>query len=189
MTVRWRWVLPIGHLAIDCVLLTALVSNSNRFRSACCDSAPAAQFRPVLLQESVPSIRFEPRNVGPPGPFLLISTGNPVAALVTSAVRPNAWIVGWGRAWDPVWFLLHAVIACVSWYALGFWIDSGRHWLSKIMLIFLATRIVCAATTLYEIGWRIQVLFWWALAMWHLGMLLIYLFRLALCSVPTGRRA
>jgi hypothetical protein len=40
---------------------------------------------------------------------------------------------------------------------------------------------------LYEIGWRIQVLFWCALAVWYFGMLLVRLFRLALRAVPANR--
>jgi hypothetical protein len=95
--VKFRWILPIGHLVIDCILLGALIvySNSHAYRG---DSGSSRTL--ILVQESG-SVEWDPRTMGPPGSFSAIISGNLPAGLVSVFLRPEAGIVGGRRRWDP----------------------------------------------------------------------------------------
>jgi len=54
------------------------------------------------------------------------------------------------------------------------------------MLAYLLVRLVIALIAFYEIGWRIQVLFWWGLMLWLIGL---GLFRLMQVCLRAAKRA
>jgi hypothetical protein len=178
--VKFRWILPIGHLAIDCILLGALIvySNSHAYRG---DSGWKAISKSSLIfvQESG-TVEWDPRTTGPPGSFSVIMSGNLPAGLVSVFLRPEAGIVGGRRRWDPSWFLLHQAVSLPFWYSLGIWADAGNVRLGKVLLVYLVVRFLVAVSGSYNVGWRVQILFWWSLILWAAGLGLHRLSRVCL---------
>jgi hypothetical protein len=158
--VKWRWLLPLGHLLVDCVLLVALIAHSNHLlrRDKGALHRPTHIQSALFLQEGIP---FEPTNIRLSGPSLLITSGNLPAGIVSEFLRPpHDRIVRSGQRLDGVWFLLHESCAFVCWHFIGVWVDVGRMRLRWVMIGYLAMRLLLALTGAYEVGMRIQVLFW-----------------------------
>jgi hypothetical protein len=181
MRVKWRWVLPLGHALIDCILLIALIAYSHRvYRGETRDIPAPTPIRPALFLQESGSVDWDPRTSNPPGPVLLITTGDFPAGLLAGVLRPNAGDVGRRQPWDPIWFLLHEAFSFPCWYFIGAWIDAGRVRLGKFMIAYAAVRLVLALAGFYEVGWRIQILFWMGLAFWLAGLGLSRLIRVGL---------
>ena len=163
---RYRTLLPIGHTAVDLLLLAAwiwhaaVVLNPPKATSHGYGNALAASAREE-------SIGWEPTRYGPPEPrFALILTGTVPAGIISSAVRPEA---GWQtrhRLWDPLWFLVHEAVAIPFWFLTGVWLDRGRSRLGATMQAYLACRIALALLNLAgnAFGGSLQVFFWFGLA-------------------------
>ena len=106
MKLRWRVVLPFGHLAVDCLLLVLWLWHAPSLFRPKADASPWRIESVFLFQESE-SIPFDPKFIVPPAEFLLLASGTLPAALVSGAVRPEAHIVTSAKLWDPIWFLIH----------------------------------------------------------------------------------
>jgi hypothetical protein len=179
--VKLRWLLPLGHTLIDCILLFSFIAYSNRqFRGERGALYPSAAIEAVLfLQEGGP-VAWDPVTSTPPGPFMLITSGNLPAGLVSDILRPHAWIVRRGHRWDRIWFLLQEAFAFSCWYFIGVWIDAGHSRLGKVMIAYLALRFLIALTGVYDVGWRVQVLFWLGFTLWVAGLVSSRLIRVGL---------
>src|SRR5258706_9202120 len=114
--VKWRWLLPFGHVLIDGFLLVALIAYSNRLlrRENAALNHPAHIQSALFLQEGIP---WEPTNISPSGPILLIISGNLPAGLLSELLRPPSdRIVRSGQRLASVWFLLHESVAFLGWH-------------------------------------------------------------------------
>jgi len=157
---KLRWVLPVGHAVIDCILLFALIAYSQRMFPKKSEFHSSAVIQAALLLQEGDSVEWDPRTLPTPGPFSLIMTGNLPAALASNVLRPEAGMLSRKRQWDPVWFALQEALSFLCWYLIGAWADGGHPRLGKVVLAFLAGRFLLAVVGVYEIGWRIQILFW-----------------------------
>lgn len=185
---NFRWLLPIGHLLVDFVLLASLTGSSVApFQSSQGLRERLSAFHTVRFQEDV-GILFEPKNLPPRDEFLQIISGNPAAGLLSAYLRPDAAVVTRGRWWDRIWFLLHEVISFACWYLLGAWVDSQRLRVRVVMLAYLFMRVVSAAAGLHQFGWRAQIVFWLVVTLFCLVIGLIRLCRVVWRAVgrPSG---
>lgn len=184
--VKWRWILPIGHLVVDCVLLVALIAYSNRMFPRQTDIAsPSGSFQDaVFLQDR--GYEWEPRFDVISGPFMAIASGNLPAGLVAAALRPEAQIPRRKHKWDHIWFLVHEALAFLGWFTVGALVDAGHPRLGKVMLGYLAVRFMLALTGRYEIEWKTQTIFWMCFTMWLIGLGVSHLIGLSRQS-PQGR--
>jgi hypothetical protein len=185
--VKLRWLLPFGHAVIDCILLVSLIAYSNRmFRQEKGVLYHSAAIQAALFLQEGESVEWDPVTLPPPGPFMLIMSGNLPAGLVSGALRPQARIIRRECRWDRIWFLLQEVAAFASWYLIGFWVDAGRSRLGKVMIAYLAVRFLIALTGASDAGWRFQVLFWLGFTLWLMAVGVSRLIRVAL---HTAKRA
>lgn len=163
--VRYRWVLPIGHTAIDLMLLAfwfwygqTMLRNQKH-----------ASHSSVFLQEQ--AVNFDIAVDAIPPKFVLLATGNWPAGAVAMSLRPRAYKSRSGHLWDPIWLLIHEAIAIPFWFLIGMWVDKGRPQLGKLMLIYLLARCVFgaldAAYGLPQVGILVQMFFWFWLT-WSL---------------------
>lgn len=170
MRVRLQLILPVAHVLIDCILLASLIHQVNQmYRPRA--SAPPHSVVPVLLQDD-PSLEWVPMYDSFPEPFMVLSSGNLPAGLLSDVIRPKAGLVTPGRRWDPVWFLLNETFSVGCWFLIGRWADDGHVRLGRILMVYAAVRLVIAVTGSYSVGWRIQALFWLCLGLWSVGVLL-----------------
>ena len=171
MRVKYRWLLPFGHALIDSMLLVAWITLSGRLFPREKDSMyRSAPVQAALFLQEGGSVTWEPANLPPSGPFVLIMSGNLPVGLISAVLRPRASIVRRGHRWDGLWFALQEAIAFPSWYLIGFWIDTYRFRLGKVMIAYLAVRFLVALTGFYDVGMRIQVLFWLGFVLWLTGL-------------------
>jgi hypothetical protein len=176
--VKWRWLLPLGHLAVDLILLVALIAYSNRvFRGRTGVPSSSVTTNSVLLLQEGGSIEWDPRTSIPPGPFSLIITGNLPAGIIAGSLRPDAGYIGRRQRWDPVWFLLHEALAFLCWAVIGGWVDAGHSRLRTLMIGFLAVRLLAAVLRAPELGWHVQALFWMVGILWLAGVAVTRLVR------------
>jgi hypothetical protein len=171
--VRYRWILPIGHLAVDLLLLAAwinygamLLRNIKSHGVAHPASAPI-----VRVQDSDVEVWDPPPYLPPQCAFLL--SGTAPAGEVSLAARPEAWNITRYKLWDPIWLLIHEAIACPLWFLIGMRIDTGRSRLRKTMVLYLIGRagfglLVVGVPDAAGLGVLLQVLFWLGLAVYGL---------------------
>jgi hypothetical protein len=179
--VKWRWMLPAGNALIDCVLLLALASYSDRLvrpkgqlhTSAGTESA-------MFNQEGIP---WEPANLPPSGPYLLIVTGNLPAGIISEMLAAHRGDRRHWQQFDAVWVLVYETASFISWYAIGFHVE-GRRRLSLVLMAYIIVRFLLAIGGAYEVGLRVQVLFWLGCTAWLLGLALLHMTR----SVVRGAR-
>lgn len=177
--VKWRWILPLGHLTVDLVLVLALIAYSNRVFLRHRTALPSPLLRPALLFQESGSVEWDPRTSGPPGPFNLIMTGNLPVGLLTGTLRPEAGYIGRRQPWDPVWFLLYEALSFPCWFAIGTWIDAGRSRLGSVMIGFIAVRLLVTILGVYEPGWRVQATFWMGFVSWLGGFGILHFVRVS----------
>lgn len=166
---KLRWLLPFGHALVDILLLSILTMHlTARLQSLQTHQPrrPVVRFA-MFLQEDA-AITFDPKTLPPPAEFLLVVTGNPVAGFVSTTARPEAGVLSPRRSWDPIWFLIHEAVSIPCWYLLGAWVDGRRPRLGVVMISYLFIRFTIAVAGQYEVGWRIQVLFWLGITMYLL---------------------
>lgn len=158
-----RWLLPIGHLLVDCVVSVLWLWHSHLMETRRKAEIPLNQMlRPVLLQEAgAPGWDFRYDATPAPESDFLISE-NLIASVVSLEVRPPR------RhsldRWDPVWYSFHESVAFACWFLLGFAADVGflriGKWL-RVHLWLCAAGVLLAAT---DVGGRIAAiagfLFW-----------------------------
>jgi hypothetical protein len=186
--VKWRWLLPLGHTVIDCALVFALIMYAHRlFQPKKSEVHPPTRFHAALFLQEGDSVEWDPRTLPPPGPFSLIMTGNLPAGLASSVLRPEAGMVTRKKHWDPVWFALQEAVSFMFWYLIGAWVDAGHPKLGKVMLAFVVGRFVLAVVGVYEIGWRIQVLFWLGFCLWLACAGLSLVFRVVSSAATRAR--
>lgn len=170
MRPKCRWLLPIGHLLVDVFLVANLVVHSSAwFQPRQSDLGRTTVLQPVMLLQEDAAVEFDLTALPPPDEFLVIMSGNPAAGFVSSTVRPHGGVRSRRRPWDPIWFLLHEALSFPCWYLLGAWLDKGWPRLGFVMIMYLAIRAAVAIAGFYEIGWRIQVLFWLGLTLYLLA--------------------
>jgi hypothetical protein len=170
MRVKFRWLLPIAHALIDCVLLVSLIRHADHLlRHKAANQRPSANVQPALLQEGG-SVEWIPMYDSPPGPFLVLMSGDLPAGLLSGILRPGAYVVNRVQRWDPIWFFMHEAFSFACWYLIGRWADTGRLQLGWVMIGYVVARLLVALTGLYDVGWRAEVLFWLCFALWVLGL-------------------
>lgn len=86
----YRWLLPIGHLLIDSLVLSLWIWHSTvllhnqKSRSA---NPPVVAVGFALQDDS--NVRWEPRYFPPPPEFLFLLLGNPLSGIIAFTARPR----------------------------------------------------------------------------------------------------
>jgi hypothetical protein len=179
MKLRWRIVLPFGHLTVDCVVLVLWLWHAHSLYRPKADLIPS-RIEPVLLLQERGSVAFDPKFISPSAEFLLLASGTLPAMLVSGTVRPEAHIPTPKKLWDPVWFLIHEIVSFLLWFAVGVALESGLLRIRKLMAAYLAVRFGFAALLMVhgvaDIGWRIEVLSWLAFGVYAIVVFLRWVF-------------
>jgi hypothetical protein len=84
------------------------------------------------------------------------------------------------QRWDVVWFAAHQALGVAHWFGVGAWVDSRGVGLRLVMASYVAARICTAIVGVYDVGWRVEVLFWLALTLWLAGVALVRFTRFGL---------
>src|SRR5882724_2959933 len=144
MTTRpgYRWLLPAGHLLIDCLVLALWVWHAEMVDRERPTFHAAAVVRPVLLQEGGGGVGFDLRTTyQPPQEFGFLVFGTLPVGLVSIAIRPKAVSQSARQGWDPIWFLVHQGLSFPWWLLIGVLVDTGRWPLRKLMTSYLIARV------------------------------------------------
>lgn len=176
MAVKFGWLLPSANFVVDGVLVLALIAHSNRFVHKTVLSQ-AGNVQPVSLIQEGGTVMWDPKTLPPTGPFMLIVTGNVPAGLISERLRPDAGALSYGPKWDRLWFALHEAIAFACWFVIGTWVERHHKQLRTILICYSAVRFLLALTGTYDIGWRIQILWWLGFTAWSVGAVSLYLIR------------
>jgi hypothetical protein len=166
---RYRWLLPAGHTAIDLVVLTLWLWQSNlpthREKSSQ-PLFPVPTTTEANSQEDGTAVGWDVRSCWDctDPRFTLLASGTLPAGIISVSLRPGA---GWQmrqKLWDPIWFLIHESLAIPFLFLLGMWIDAGRSRLGSSMWRYLAARGIFApaflALRVPHLGTMLQELFW-----------------------------
>ena len=141
----YRWLLPIGHLTVDTLVLlwwiwhSTVILHNQKIRSA----NPPVVAVGFSLQDGS-GVGWNPRYIDyypPPGEFLFLSAGNLPAGIIALAVKPDAEFQTMKNLWDPIWSLILESLSFSVWFLAGGWLDSGRLRIKKIMVAYLAARL------------------------------------------------
>jgi hypothetical protein len=167
---RYRWLLPAGHLLIDGLILAVFIAHAHRETAR--GSRPQPRRTIEVVQEGS-TVSWDPATLPIPAHFVLLATGNMPAAWVSLTLRPEAHVQSRTKLWDPVWFLIHESISFPVWFLAGFWIDSARSPIKRVMQFYLAARAGFAALALVPGAARtagtMQIAFWLGLAIIGIG--------------------
>jgi hypothetical protein len=174
--IPFRWLLPLGHLLIDCAALALLIWHTYALFGKMKADAAVGVVRPVaLLQEAgAPGWEFSHREPSPE--FVFLDAGNPLATIVTSLTRPRAYIPTRKQPWDPFWFLIQESVSFPIWFLVGMWAERGhprlQEW-GKGYLIFRAFCVVLLTTAATaQIGSRLAIFFWLAVVLYVIAKFL-----------------
>ena len=171
--------MPLGHLAVDCLILGLWLWHASAIYRSNVDSLRYRAEPALFFQEGGGSVAFNPR-FPPPAEFLFLASGNPLALFVSGALRPEAGVLTPAKLWDPVWFLIHEGVSFLFWFGVGALLDYGLLRIKRLMTIYLVTRIGFAACLLVRgvagIGWRVEVLSWMAFGVYAIVAGLCWLF-------------
>lgn len=162
--IKCKWLLPVGHALLDCVVLAWCVHSHVRPQEIATTHQVALPLA-LFLQET-PAIAFDLRTFPPPADYMFLQSGNAVAGLIASFLNTTPWIVHGTPGWEPIPFTTYEMLAFASWLLVGVWVDSGRPRLRAVLVAYLVARCLIAAFGVYEVGWRIQMAFWMCLAIW-----------------------
>jgi hypothetical protein len=166
MKTQWRFLLPLGHLAIDCLLLFTWVWQSDaRFRPHA--ERQQVRFERVLFQEDG-LIDFDPRYDVPAPRFDALALGCAPAILISQWLRPEAHLQTRFKRWDPIWFGIHEAVAFAIWFGLGYLCDTGKIRVIKALAGFMIART--AFVLFPEVGARLEAFFWLVFSVWALVM-------------------
>ncbi|HTR34428.1 MAG TPA: hypothetical protein VMH80_00905 [Bryobacteraceae bacterium] len=164
-----RWLLPLGHLFVDTLVLALWIGQGHQLlgpKKTALFHQPFAT--DVLFLQESGVVSFDVRYVDPSPNFLFLTAGNIPAAFVSASFRPRAHIQTGTKLWDPAWFLIHESVSCLLWFLVAVWTENGRARANGVMLGYLAARIGAAPFQLFpivaEVGWKLEVFFWLALA-------------------------
>jgi hypothetical protein len=131
--VRFRWLLPLCNLAIDVVLLAAMVWVAHSYFMTIRRAPP--------LWHQTTGHHFDPALVDEwafPQPIKAIVSGTLPAAVVPSLILPNGW--RGSSPFDLWWACLHLAFAGSLWYGIGRFAEAGHPRLRKITTLFIALR-------------------------------------------------
>lgn len=183
---RFLWLLPIGHLVIDSIVLSLWIWHANGLLAHPNHSRlRPSMARPALfLQET--AVSFDVRSIEPDPVFLFLIAGNMPAAIVSASARPHANLQTRKKLWDPTWFLIHESMSFVVWWLIGMQLDLGRFHLKKTTAGFLATRLVFVPLLVWSWVARlaevIEIIFWLILAIYAIVWIMHWLFRVTLSA-------
>jgi hypothetical protein len=157
--IRYRWLLPAAHAAVDVALVLMLVHRT---------TVEIERERPTRFVQESPSqeeheIRWDPPWLPPPPEVLAIIGGTPPAGIVAGILTPNADFFALRRGLDWRWFALHTGVAMATWFAIGLWLDCSRLRGSRILaLSYLGLRTCSVPLTLIGVGgaYKLLVLGW-----------------------------
>ena len=153
---RYRYLLPLGHMLVDVILLGHFIWVGHRSLRGACD-APAKEAAVGWNRGRVFDVQ--------PWEFTFLASGTAPAGLISHAARPDADVQNCYHLWDPVWFSIHESVALLFWFLVGTWQDSptARH--RKLLGVYLGFRFVSAAlcwtVAMASLGSRVQILFWY----------------------------
>jgi hypothetical protein len=143
----------------------------------------------LFFQGEAP-IAFTPEFILPPAETLFLASGNLPALLVSLTVRPEALRVTPAKRWDPIWFAIHEAVSFLLWFVVGILLDRGLLRISKLMAAYIVVRFGFAAFLLVhgvaEIGWRVEVLAWWAFVVYGIVLALRWILSRARIPDPMG---
>jgi hypothetical protein len=168
----YRWLLPIGHLLIDILVLVLWLWHSqiilNRMKAR---ANEGSELIPVfMLQESgAPGWDFR-HDVPIPDEYALIGFGNLPAMIASSNARPSAYIQTRTHLWDPWWFLIQESVSFPIWFGIGVVAELATQRLRTILWWYLVCRGVFAvfATVSFiaRLGSLLEALFWLGLVVY-----------------------
>jgi hypothetical protein len=157
--IRYRWLLPIGHLLIDTLVLVLCLWHSQTVlhRSRSYSLGKSGLTKAVMLQEAgAPGWDF--RNAPVPEEYAFLRVGNLPALIVSSIARPKAFNQIRSTLWDPWWFLIHELVSFAVWFGLGRAADFTGQRPRTMLWQFLALRGALAPFVTLPIIARLGVL-------------------------------
>src|SRR5580658_4099888 len=126
---RYRWLLPIGHLLIDGLILLMWIWHSTVIlhNQKSSSVSPPVVTAGLSLQDDS-GAAWDPQHIdyAPPGEVLFLSLGNLPAGIIASIAMPEAHVQTRRKLWDPIWFLILEATSFPFWFVIGAWLESGR---------------------------------------------------------------
>src|SRR5437868_2213487 len=116
MEIRWRILLPVGHLVVDCVVLALWLWHGNTLYQPTADSL-RHRIQPILFLHEGVSFTVE-LQWSPPDDLIFLASGDLPAMLISDALRPKAYIVTRSKLWDRSWFLIHEALSFSLWFTV-----------------------------------------------------------------------
>jgi hypothetical protein len=164
---RDRWLLPLGHLLVDVIVLSHFIWQGHLVRW----TQKHPWCAPPVVQTQAPAqesgVGWGPMSDGgaeEPWDFIFVLSGTLPAGLISHAARPEASLQDCARLWDPVWFSIHESIALLFWFLVGAWQESPTARLRELLAAYLWLRIalapLCWLKGLSSLGSGVEVLFW-----------------------------
>ena len=162
MTIRWKIVLPLANILLDCLLAVQWIHYADGMYKRHASSNNSA-VRPVLFQEAgAPGWDF--RHVPPPGEYLLLESGTFPALVVSGYLRPEARQIWPGHVFDSAWFSIHECAAFALWLLIGYGLDARFLRIPRAVTAFLLIRFMLVL--LFEVrgvadnGYKLQTIWW-----------------------------
>jgi len=151
---RYRWLLPLGHLLVDVIVLSHIIGYAYSVLRQ--DPHPC-------LPPHVPLSQISWCNPLPPD-FKLLVFATPPAGWIALALRPDASIQTCWHLWDPAWFAIHESVALLFWFLVGAWQDSPTARSRKLLGVYLGLRFalspLCWFNGLALVAAAVEGVFW-----------------------------
>jgi len=155
---RYRWLLPAAHAAIDLALALMLVHRTHVEMERERPIRSQQEFRVVEATWQPGTEGWDPRELPLPDEVSAIALGTAPVGIVASVLAPHARFFARDQAVDERWFALHTGMALLVWYAIGRWLDrSKQKWLRISVLSHLGFR-ACAAPLMLFAGTEYSLL-------------------------------
>jgi hypothetical protein len=158
MRLRHRWLLPLGHLAVDVIVLVLWLWHADTIRHRMKAFPAGVVLKPVMMQEAgAPGWDF--RRFSPPDEAMFLGLGSAPAFMVTSIAGPDFYPRKSRRMWDPRWFLIQELVSFPVWLAIGAYADRGSRKFAKWMYATFScvARLQCLSSFN---SWPGSALFW-----------------------------